>query len=69
MVVQHMMKLVDIEDDLKVHVRWRGLSDSEDTLEPLAQVYADVLSDLRMLLASRSTLSNFATSACNNLGI
>lgn len=52
MVVQGLLKLVDTDDGLKVQVRWRGLPDSEDTLEPLLQIYEDV-PDLLMKLLRR----------------
>lgn len=40
--VARLLNLVDQEGDLFVVVRWKGLSSSENTLEPLARVYEDV---------------------------
>lgn len=42
MPVARLMKLVDDNRTLKLHVRWKGLSLSDDTLELLARVKDDV---------------------------
>lgn len=40
--VQRLMWLMETEDGIMVQVRWRGLSESDDTVEPLAKIYQDV---------------------------
>lgn len=47
MTAHRVMKLVDIEDGIKVRIRWHGLAESKDTL---AQVYQDVPQLLLKLL-------------------
>lgn len=54
MPVQRLMRLVDTDDGLMVQVRWRGLPDSEDTLEPASKVYEDVPQLFRKLLGRQS---------------
>ena len=56
MEVQRLMKLVQEEGQLKVHVRWKGLPNSEDTLEPLNSIYADVPELLMRLLRRKKHL-------------
>lgn len=58
MVVKRLLKLVDTDDGLKVQVRWRGLPDSEDTLEPLLQIYEDVPDLLMKLLRRKNAPSD-----------
>lgn len=41
MVVHRLVCLVDSEEGLKVQIRWRGLSDTEDTFEPMEQIHKD----------------------------
>ena len=48
------MGLEETEDGIMVHVRWRGLPNSEDTLEPLQRVHEDVPQMLRSLLSRKS---------------
>lgn len=42
MPVARLMGLQDGPDDLQVIVRWKGLDESEDPLEPLTNVFEDV---------------------------
>ena len=69
MVVQRLMRLVEDDGKLKVLVRWRGLPESEDTLEPLRQVYDDVPTLFRKLLERRNTPVHLASQAKTELGI
>lgn len=55
MVVQRLMSLVDYEDELKVCVRWKGLSPSEDTEEPVENIYQDVPDLFKKLLERKNT--------------
>ena len=55
MPVSCLMRLEDTEDGLKVLVRWKGLPNSEDSLEPLARVYEDVPQMLLRLLQRKNT--------------
>lgn len=55
MQVARLMKFVDDPGGNKVHVRWKGLPDTEDTLQPIEKVYEDVLKMLTNLLQSKST--------------
>lgn len=48
--VQRLIWLVDTEDGMMVHVRWSGLSKSEDTLELVARVNEDVAQLSKKLL-------------------
>lgn len=42
MSVQRLLRLVETEEGLHVLVRWRGLPESEYTLEPVEKVFQDV---------------------------
>lgn len=51
MVVARLMKLVeDDEGQLQFLVRWKALTNSEDSLEPLQNFYEDVSELLQRLL-------------------
>ena len=63
MPVARLMRLVDSPDGLLVQVRWRGLCDSEDTLEPIGRVYEDVPQLLWKLLRRKNTPSNLVAKA------
>ena len=56
MEIQRLMKLVREGGQLKVHLRWKGLPNSEDTLEPLNNIYADVPELLMCLLRRKQHL-------------
>lgn len=58
MVVQRLMKLSKGDGKLMIHVRWRSLPESKDTLEPLHQVYDDVPTLLLKLIARKNTPAN-----------
>ena len=55
MSVQQLMELIDDTDGLKVIVRCRRLSESEDSLEPVKHVYEYVPELSRKLLNPKST--------------
>ena len=63
MAVQRLMELIDDTDGLKVRVRWKGLGESEDSLEPLQHVYEDVPELLKKLLTRKSTPASIADKA------
>ena len=69
MPVARLMKLVDTPDGLKVQVRWKGLSISEDTLEPLKRIYEDVPNMLERLLKRKNTPIELATAARSELSL
>ena len=76
MVVHRLKKLVEVDGELMVQIRWRGLPDSEDTLNPIKQVYDDVPTLLEKLLSRKNppshspavhaTSSNFESSSVYN---
>ena len=41
-VVSRLLRIGEREDGLYIVVRWKGLSESEDTTEPVRRVYEDV---------------------------
>jgi transposase InsO family protein len=63
MPVARLMRLYEDEDGLKVVVRWKGLSHSEDTSEPLRHVYEDVPDMLIRLLQRKNTPQDLAAKA------
>ena len=63
MVVGRLLRLVKTDNGLFISVRWKGLSSSEDTLEPIAQIYADVPQLLIKLLERQSTPVDLARQA------
>ena len=54
MSVSRLMGLQEDPDGLKVIVRWKGLSNSEDSAEPLKNVYEDVPKMVKRLLLRKS---------------
>lgn len=50
-----------------VQVRWKGLLESEDTLEPFLKVNEDVLLLLLMLFARKNTPTDVAAEARRNI--
>lgn len=58
MQVQHLMRLVESTDGIKVQVRWRGLSESQDSLQCLQAVYEDVPDLLLKLLQRMNAPAN-----------
>lgn len=55
MPVQRLMRLEDTDDGLIVQVRWRGLPESENSMEPAGNVYEDVPQLFRKLLGRQNT--------------
>ena len=57
MIVSRLMRLEKTPTDLCVRVRWRGLTSSEETLEPIGRVHADVPQlFMRLLIRKRQPL-------------
>lgn len=54
MVVHRLMGLEETSSGLFVRIHWKGLSDSEDTLEPVSRVYEDVTELFKKLLQRKS---------------
>ena len=50
-----LLRLMDEQDGMKALVRWKGLPNSEDTLEPLARVYEYVPEMLLRLILRKTT--------------
>lgn len=69
MQVQRLLRLVDTDHGLRVVIRWRGLTASEDTEEPLQQVFEDVPDLLGKLLARKSTPEALVAKARRALGL
>lgn len=69
MPVARLMQLVDSPDGLKVQVRWKGLPNSEDTMEPLERVYEDVPQMLLRLLGRKNTPLGLANKARSIIGL
>lgn len=55
--VSKLLRLFKKDGQLFVTIRWKGLDESEDTDEPLKQVYEDVPKLLLKLLGRKSTSS------------
>lgn len=53
--VSRVLSLDDTADGLIVSVSWKGMEASEDTLDPLEQVYEDVPNILGKLLKRKNT--------------
>lgn len=68
-VVQRLMPLEGAEDGLIVEVRWHGLPESEDTLEPIEQTYKNVPQLYIKLLHRKNTPSDLADKASQDLQI
>lgn len=66
MVVQKLIELVSTSKGLKVRKRWKVLPDSEDTIEPVQRVYADVLGLLVKLLKRKNTRAALENKACHD---
>lgn len=54
-VVHRLVCLVDYEDERKVQIRWSSLLDTEDTLEPIEQIYKNVPELFFKLLKRKNT--------------
>ena len=55
MTVQRLLRLEEHPDGVYVLVRWKGLPNSDDTLEPLVKVYEDVPRMLERLLNGKNS--------------
>lgn len=55
MEVQRLMPIVETDDGLKVQARWKGLTNADDTLEPLQEIHEDVPDLLLKLLQRKNT--------------
>ena len=60
MTVQKLLRLVRNPEGFHVLVRWKGLPSSDDTLEPLRNVYEDVPAMLKKLLERKTTPTHLA---------
>ena len=69
MPVGRLQKLVDDHNGIGVLIRWKGLPDTEDTIEPLQEVYSDVPQLLLKLLDRKNTPTHLATKARTELGL
>lgn len=69
MPVSRLLQLVEDNGSLFVSVRWKGLSSTEDTVEPLQRVYEDVPQLLLKLLRRKSTNADLRKRACVELGL
>jgi len=63
MPVSRLLRLIDDPNGLMVQVRWRGLPDSEDTLEPISRVYEDVPELFLKLIERKNTPQDLAARA------
>lgn len=63
MPLSRLLRLVEQDGDLFVLVRWKGLSSSDDTPEPLSRVFEDVPALTRKLLQRKSTPGNLRCKA------
>lgn len=69
MPVQRLMRLVESDDGLMVQVRWKGLPESEDTLEPIGKVYEDVPQLLLKMLRRKAVSSDLVSKARRTLSL
>lgn len=58
MVVSRLMKLVETSDDLMVQVYWKGLSDNDDTIEPISKINEEVPVLFHKLFERKATPSH-----------
>ena len=68
MSVKRLMLLIDSDSGVKVLVRWKGLPDTEGTLELLTRIYEDVQQMLPRLLERKNMPKKFAKKALRILG-
>lgn len=67
MVDHQLTKLLTVENNIMEHVRWRGLLDSEDTFEPLKQIYEDVPELFLKILKRNNSPTKLIEKACSQL--
>lgn len=63
MEVQRLMRLLENKDGLIIYVCWRGLSDSDDTVQPIKTVYEDIPILLLKLLRRKKTTKHLVEKA------
>lgn len=63
------MRLEEHPDGLYVFVRWKGLSHSDDTVEPLQKTYEDVPQMLERRLSRQKTPKELAEKARSILAL
>lgn len=69
MPVSRLIKLVDDDGTLCVQVRWKGLSPSDDTLEPISRVHEDVPQLFLKLLDRKNTPADLRQRVRDELGL
>lgn len=69
MFVHRVLILVELDDRLDVKVCWRGLSESENTIEHIHQLYQNISQLLTKLLRHKRKPSAFAKQARNELNL
>ena len=69
MLVSRLMALEEHSDSLFVRIRWKGLENTEDTLEPIARVHEDVPQLFEKLLNRKSTPANLIAKARKQLAL
>lgn len=63
------MALVDTLDGIKVGVPWKGMSDSENTLEPPSKVYEDIPKMLTRHFGGKYSLTRLVATARRELAL
>lgn len=69
MPVARIMGLEDSSDGIQVQIHWKGLEDSEDSLEPLQRAYEDVSQMVERLLKRKSIPSKMVQKARASLAL
>ena len=69
MIAYRLMGLEEMSTGLFVRVRFRGLPSSEETLEPIGRVHADVPQLFMKLLSRKTTAGQLAVKARRELGL
>lgn len=67
--VARLLRLFEQDNELFVLVRWKGLEDSEDTLEPLQRVEEDVPQLFPKLLRRKNANARLLFRACTEHGL
>lgn len=60
MAVHRLRKLVNTNNGLMIEVRWKEISESEDSLEPLQKLYEGVPVLVKKLLTGKNTPANLS---------
>lgn len=69
MPVWRLMKLVTYNGTLNLHIRWKGLPPSDNTMEQLSSVYDNVLQLVVELLGRENTPADLCERAWEELGL